>query len=136
MTMTNKQKRARGLDRPAPPPPAGALPWKGRDVLRIMSDGSSELLRSAIVDAKGNELVHDVYSEAHRDRIVAAVNLHRSAGGTLGAREAYLDPLSILQDAIEILPVVLEEREEAVGEKDPVLRDLVKRVKLVTGGKR
>jgi len=130
MTMTKKQRRASGLNRPAPLPPAGTLPWKARDILRIMPDGSSELARSAIVDAKGNEIVHDVYSEAHRDRIVAAVNLHRSAGGRLGPKEAYLDPMSILEDSLDILPVVLETYEEANGEKDPVFRDLIKRVKL------
>lgn len=48
-------------------------------------------------------------------------------------RAQYLDPLAILEDAADILDAVLSERERANGEEDEVLRDLVRRVKLVTG---
>lgn len=130
MTMTKKQRRARGLDRATatPSPKPGRLPWKARDVLRYFEDGSSELLRWAVVDADGREIIEDFDSEELRNHVVAAVNLHRSVfGELLDPKIAYLDPMSILQDAVEILSVVLEEREEDRG-KDPVLRDLVKRV--------
>lgn len=48
-------------------------------------------------------------------------------------RAQYLDPLSILEDSSEILDAVLDERERVNGEKDEVLRDLIKRIKIVTG---
>jgi hypothetical protein len=131
MTLTNKQRRARGLDQVAPLP-VGRLPWKARDILRQHSDGSSELLRWAIDDADGNEMVSDFEREDLRDQVIKAVNLMRSAGkAPLKPAEGYLDPMSILSDAVEILLVVLEDREEAIGDKDEVLRDLIKRVKKV-----
>lgn len=48
-------------------------------------------------------------------------------------RAQYLDPLAILEDSVDILDVALRERERSNGDKDEVLRDLVKRIKLVTG---
>lgn len=38
----------------------------------------------------------------------------------------------ILEDALHILPVVLEDREQVNGEKDEVLRDLIARIKRIT----
>lgn len=109
----------------------GAIPWKARDVLRRADDGSTELVRAAIIDAEGNEVVLDVFNERERDRIVNAVNFAKSAAGDLDPGECYLDPFSILLDAADILPTVLSERERDIGEKDEVLRDLVKRIKAI-----
>lgn len=132
MTKTKKQKAAHGIGRPAVIQP-GALPWRGKDIVRHMPDGSTELLRWSVVDANGNEVIADMPEAALRDRVVEAVNLHRSAGGRhLSASESYLDPMSILHDARDILPHAARMIEEVQGEKDEVLRDLVKRVKRVT----
>lgn len=47
----------------------------------------------------------------------------------LTEEQAYLDPMSILRDAAEILDVLLEDREQVIGEECEVTRDLIKRVK-------
>lgn len=110
----------------------GRLPWKKHDVVRRFEDGHTELLRWAILDANNQEVAIDFSSEEARDRAVAAVNLHRSAADTqISPKEAYLDPMSILRDAREILATVLEDREELYG-RDPILRDLVRRVRKAT----
>lgn len=51
-------------------------PWKGRNVYRSNDDGSTELLRHAVVDARGAEVIYDVRNEIARDAIVRAVNAH------------------------------------------------------------
>jgi hypothetical protein len=130
--MTKQQRRARGLDHPAPPSPAGRLPWKARDVMRQHEDGSTELLRWSIIDADGNEIIADFEREDLRTQVLNSVNLLRSAGATpLTADEAYREPMSILRDAVEILPVALVSRERDIDDKDGILRDLIKRIKKV-----
>lgn len=114
----------------------GALPWRARDTERRMADGSTELLRWSVVDAHGNEMIADMPDAEQRQRVIAAVNALPSAiGRPLPPDVDYLDPMSILLAARDILPVALEAREEAIGEKDDVLRDLIRRVKIVTRGR-
>ena len=49
--------------------------------------------------------------------------------------QQYLDPMCILQDALPILQVVLDEREVLNDEPDEIMRDLLKRIAMVVGGK-
>lgn len=49
-------------------------PWTASDICRRNDDGSTEVLRHAIRDAKGNEVVSDVGTADARDLIVCSVN--------------------------------------------------------------
>lgn len=51
-------------------------PWSASDVCRRHDDGSTEVIRHAIRDARGQEVVTDVETVETRDLIVRAVNTH------------------------------------------------------------
>lgn len=68
-------------------------PWSASDVCRRHDDGSTEVIRHAIRDARGQEVVTDVETAEARDLIVRTVNTHDEMLEALREAETVLNAL-------------------------------------------
>lgn len=86
--------------------------WRVREVTKFHRDDEHTTLEALEIWSGDNLVCGDVDTEEH-------------------ARHIALTPtmLAILQDSVEIIAVARESREEMIGEKDDVLRDLERRIR-------